>query len=137
MRENAKQFAACAAVVVAMAVLPSFAAEKYSSFTVMSFNICHCATHYSLSVTDADVRRTASVIAAEQPDFVCLQEVDKETTRSAGIDQTARFAELLTENTGVRYYGTFGKGRDYQGGEFGVAILSKSEPLSVSTKKVV
>ena len=124
------------AILATGAFLALLCASADDTIRIMSFNICHCATHYSLNVTDADVRRTASVIAAEQPDFVCLQEVDKETTRSAGIDQTARFAELLTENTGVRYYGTFGKGRDYQGGEFGVAILSKSEPLSVSTTSI-
>ncbi len=107
--------------------------DAYDAFRVMTFNICHCATHYSLNVTDEDVRRTANVIAAAKPDFVCLQEVDKCTTRSAGIDQTARIAELLTEITGMRYCGTFGKGRDYQGGGFGVAILSRNEPISVST----
>lgn len=107
-------------------------ATEYDAVRIMTFNICHCATHYSLSVTDEDVQRTASVIAAHRPDFVCLQEVDKETTRSAGINQTARIAELLTDATGVRYYGTFGKGREYQGGEFGVAILSTQTPLSVS-----
>lgn len=123
------------ALTVALLPAPVCRADVggYDAFRVMTFNICHCATHYSLSVTDEDVRRTASVIAAERPDFVCLQEVDKCTARSAGIDQTARIAELLTAATGERYYGTFGKGRDYQGGEFGVAILSRHEPVSVST----
>ena len=122
------------AAVATAAALASHGAKatEYDAFRIMTFNICHCATHYSLSVTDEDVRRTASVIAAHRPDFVCLQEVDKETTRSAGINQTARIAELLTDATGVRYYGTFGKGREYQGGEFGVAILSTQAPLSVS-----
>ena len=116
-----------AAAVVATA---SLRASGYDSMRIMSFNICHCATHYSLSITDEDVRRTASVIAAESPDFVCLQEVDDKTTRSDGIDETARLAEL----TGM--YGTFGKARDYQGGGYGVAILSKQEPLSVSTRTI-
>ena len=111
----------------AMSAVPVFG---YDSMRIMSFNICHCATHYSLSITDEDVQRTASVIAAENPDFVCLQEVDDKTTRSNGIDETARLAEL----TGM--YGTFGKARDYQGGGYGVAILSRQEPLSVSTRTV-
>ena len=123
-----------AAVLACLAL--SANAESYPSFRLMTFNICHCATHWSYSITDEDVQRTASVIAAENPDFVCLQEVDKETTRSDGIDETARFAELLTSSTGMQWYGTFGKGRDYQGGEFGVAVLSKSEPLSVSTTAI-
>ena len=103
----------------------------YDSMRIMTFNICHCATQSSLSITDEDVRRTAGVIAAESPDFVCLQEVDDKTIRANGIDETARLAEL----TGM--HGTFGKARDYQGGGYGVAILSKQEPLSVSTRAVV
>ena len=119
-----------AAVAAAVVATASLRASGYDSMRIMSFNICHCATDYSLSVTDEDVRRTASVIAAESPDFVCLQEVDDKTTRSDGIDETARLAEL----TGM--YGTFGKARDYQGGGYGVAILSRQEPLSVSTRTV-
>ena len=132
MRENAKRLAACAAVVAVASIvaLPSFASEKYDSFTIMSFNICHCATNYTLSVTDEEVRRTATLISSVAPDFVCLQEVDDKTTRSNGIDETARIAEL----TGM--HGVFGKARDYQGGGYGVAILSKDEPLSVTTRTV-
>ena len=132
MRENAKRMAACAAVVAVASIvaLPLFASEKYDSFTIMSFNICHCATNYTLSVTDEEVRRTATLISSVAPDFVCLQEVDDKTTRSNGIDETARIAEL----TGM--HGVFGKARDYQGGGYGVAILSKDEPLSVTTRTV-
>ena len=103
---------------------------------IMSYNICHCTNNYRYAVTDANVQNTARVIAVESPDFVCLQEVDYKTTRSDGIDQTARLAELLTEYTGTSYHGTFGKARDYQGGGFGVAILSKQEPISVSTTAI-
>lgn len=133
------RFSRAAALAVAAAQVstcPAAHSAQYDAFRIMTFNICHCATHYSLSVTDEDVRRTAGVIAAQAPDFVCLQEVDKATTRSAGIDQTARIAALLTEATGETHYGTFGKGRDYQGGEFGVAIIAKQAPLSVSTTPI-
>jgi len=119
-----------ALTAVVASVLPSFASVKYDSFTVMSFNICHCATNYTLSVTDEDVRRTAALISSVAPDFVCLQEVDDKTTRSNGIAETARIAEL----TGM--HGVFGKAIDYQGGGYGVAILSKNEPLSVATRSV-
>ena len=125
-----KLFAICAVVVASIVALPVIASEKYDSFTIMSFNICHCATNYTLSVTDEEVRRTATLISSVAPDFVCLQEVDDKTTRSNGIDETARIAEL----TGM--HGVFGKARDYQGGGYGVAILSKDEPLSVTTRTV-
>ena len=119
-----------AVALAAFAAMCAARAAAYDSIRIMSFNICHCATHYSLGITDEDVRRTASVIAAENPDFVCLQEVDDKTTRSSGIDETARLAEL----TGMT--GTFGKARNYQGGGYGVAILSRQAPLSVATRTV-
>ena len=121
---------AMSAMAVVASALPSFAAGKYDSFRIMSFNICHCATNYTLRVTDDEVRRTAALISSVAPDFACLQEVDNKTTRSSGIDETARIAEL----TGM--HGVFGKALDYQGGGYGVAILSKNEPLSVTTRMV-
>ena len=129
MKKNTIIVVAALTSVVASA-LPSFAAGKYDSFRIMSFNICHCATNYTLSVTDEEVRRTATLISSVAPDFVCLQEVDDKTTRSNGIDETARIAEL------AGMHGVFGKAFDYQGGGYGVAILSKDEPLSVTTRTV-
>ena len=121
---------AMSAMAVVASALPSFAAGKYDSFKIMSFNICHCATNSTLRVTDDEVRRTAALISSVAPDFACMQEVDNKTTRSSGIDETARIAEL----TGM--HGVFGKALDYQGGGYGVAILSKNEPLSVTTRTV-
>ncbi len=120
-----KSFASCLCCILSLTA-------SATEWKIMSYNICHCTNNYRYAVTDANVQNTARVIAAEEPDFACLQEVDKETARSDGIDQAARLAELLTEATGTRYYGTFGKGRDYQGGEFGVAIISKQQPLSMT-----
>src|SRR5690606_35287485 len=59
------------------------------------------------------------IIKDENPDLVSLQEVDKGTTRSGGIDQTAE----LSARTGLAGY--FAKARVFQGGDYGVAILSK------------
>jgi len=66
-----------------------------------------------------DLERTARVIKSVQPDLVAVLEIDRATRRSAGVDQVAELARL----TGMTYY--FGKCRDYQGGEFGQAVLSK------------
>ena len=50
-----------AAVAAAVVATASLRASGYDSMRIMSFNICHCATHYSLSVTDEDV------LAAQSP----------------------------------------------------------------------
>ncbi len=82
---------------------------------VMSYNIYHGeATN---GVIDLDL--TVSVIGGASPDLVALQEVDNGTDRSGGINQAAYIAGQL----GMDY--RFGKAKDFQNGEFGVAILSK------------
>lgn len=65
------------------------------------------------------VARIAEVVTAAKADVVLLQEVDRGTTRSGGVDQVA----MLTRLTGL--HGAFGKSLDYQGGEYGIAILSR------------
>lgn len=94
--------------------------KKEDELIVMCYNIRHCAPYYGTSeTTTADVNSIAAVIKNKKPDIVFLQEVDKCTTRSLGIDQAKRIAELA----GYPYYSFF-KSQDYQGGEFGLAILS-------------
>lgn len=66
-----------------------------------------------------DLGRIAKVIAAEKPDLVALQEVDKVCKRSGGVDQAAELAKLL------KMEHRFGKFMDYQGGEYGMAVLSR------------
>lgn len=70
-------------------------------------------------------QRTASVINVERPDIVMLQEVDSVCTRSEGVDQVALLASL----TGM--HGIFGKAIDFEGGGYGIGLLSREEPLSV------
>ena len=66
-----------------------------------------------------DYRRLAKVIKALSPDIVALQEVDKGTERSSGVDQAARLARLC------RTHHVFGQAMPYQGGQYGEAILSR------------
>ena len=82
---------------------------------VLTYNIHHGeGTDRAL-----DLKRIAAVIQSTKPDLVALQEVDKETTRTHRIDQAARLGEL----TGL--HSVFGKAMDYQGGAYGLAILSR------------
>ncbi|WP_409347267.1 endonuclease/exonuclease/phosphatase family protein [Paenibacillus sp. MBLB4367] len=96
-------------------------ANESSAWKAMTYNI-----HAGVG-TDGkrDLSRIADVIAKEQPDFVFLQEVDKNTKRSGGVDQTA----VLAEMSGMSEY-AFGRAMHYDGGEYGNAILSKY-PLRV------
>lgn len=62
----------------------------------------------------------ARVINQEKPDLVALQEVDIHTERSGKqLDQARELARL----TGMQSF--FMKALDYQGGEYGVAVLSR------------
>lgn len=63
--------------------------------------------------------RVAQIVKDANADIVLLQEVDSATRRSGGVDQVARLREL----TG--YYGVFGRAIDYNGGKYGIAILSR------------
>ena len=65
------------------------------------------------------VRRIADVVKSVDPDVVLFQEVDKGTKRSGGVDQPAAYAMF----TGLRV--AFGRSLDYDGGEYGIAVLSR------------
>lgn len=66
-----------------------------------------------------NLERIAKVLAAQKPDLIALQEVDKNCKRSGKQDIARKLAELL----GMEY--RFGKAINLQGGEYGNAILSK------------
>ena len=53
------------------------------------------------------------------PDVVALQEVDRETRRSDGVDQAAWLAERL----GMQH--AYAAAREESGGDFGIALLSR------------
>jgi beta-N-acetylhexosaminidase len=63
--------------------------------------------------------RVAALIRSTDADLVLLQEADRNTRRSGGIDQLAELERL----TG--FHGAFGRTLDYQGGEYGIAVLSR------------
>ena len=90
---------------------------------VMSYNI-----HIGVGLDKkSDLARIANVIKAADVDVVALQEVDVRTRRSGtDVDQLAELAKL----TGM--HGRFGKGRDFDGGEYGQAILSR-QPIKEFT----
>lgn len=86
-----------------------------SELRVLAYNI-----HHGAGMDGAiDLPRIANVIQSEKPDFVALQEVDKMVNRSGKIDQAKVLGGLL----GMHHH--FAKFMDYDGGEYGLAVLSK------------
>ena len=66
-----------------------------------------------------DLARIAGVINAQHPDLVGLQEVDRGVERTQRIDEIAEIARM----TKMDY--AFAFNLRYQGGQYGVAILSR------------
>jgi len=66
-----------------------------------------------------DLKRIADVINHEHPDLVGLQEVDRGVKRTEGKDEIGELAAM----THMDY--AFAHNLDYQGGQYGVAILSR------------
>jgi endonuclease/exonuclease/phosphatase family metal-dependent hydrolase len=96
--------------------------------TVMSYNIHHANPPSKLGVIDLDA--IIAVIRSENPDIVALQEVDVNTGRSGRLNQAAVIAEKLRMNF------VFGKAIDYDGGEYGLVILSKYPILNTAIHKL-
>jgi endonuclease/exonuclease/phosphatase family metal-dependent hydrolase len=83
--------------------------------TVMSFNIQHGEGLDGR----IDLERIAALIGGARADVVALQEVDRGVARTQRRDLPAELARL----TGMEVY--FAKNIDYQGGDYGNAVLSR------------
>ena len=100
---------------VPAARLPASPLAAKKTLRVMTYNI-----HVGVGMDKKfDLQRIAEVINAEHPDLVGLQEVDRGVKRTEGKDEIAELAKL----TGMDY--AFAHNLDYQGGQYGVAILSR------------
>ncbi len=112
-------FPAIALLCFALWMLPdrSDVAAKKRSLKVLTYNIHHAEPPSRPKTIDLDA--IAKVIIAQQPDLVALQEVDSHTGRSGPFNQ----AEELGRRTGMTAH--FFKSINYDGGEYGIAILSR------------
>ena len=100
---------------VAQSATASSAASTPVALRVLVYNI-----HAGKDAAGVDnLARIADVIRDHRADVVLLQEVDRGMRRSGGIDQPAE----LARRTG--YSMAFGKSLDFDGGEYGVAVLAR------------
>lgn len=83
---------------------------------IMSYNTRHSEQHDGV----VSVTSIADKIVREKADIILLQEVDNKTQRTGMVDQTAEIARL----SGMKYY-KFGSFFDYDGGQYGMAIISR------------
>lgn len=108
-------------VLVAMAAMvvgglvAMHAMQAGTPLTVVSYNIKHGRGNDNV----VDLSRTAGVLRGLTPDIVGLQEVDDLVTRSGGVPEAAWLGQAL----GMHH--AFGRFMDYQGGAYGMAVLSK------------
>jgi endonuclease/exonuclease/phosphatase family metal-dependent hydrolase len=100
---------------------PNEPQDGYITLRILTYNIFHGET----TAGTIDMDMFGNIIKEQNPDLVALQEVDKSTSRVGGIDITSE----LSKRTGLAGY--FCKHRDYQGGEYGNAILSKYPIVSI------
>ena len=96
-------------------------AQRPTTLKFMSYNIRNGRGIDNVQ----DLGRVAEVINRTAPDIVALQEVDSVTGRMSGRFIPAELGEM----TGM--HARFCRAIDYDGGAYGIGLLSRSEPLAV------
>ena len=94
--------------------------QQDNTIRVMSYNIRN-----GMGMDDVtDYQRIADVITGVTPDVVAIQELDSVTNRSKGVDVLGRLAGLTA------MYAVYGASIPFDGGKYGVGVLSKEKPIS-------
>lgn len=92
---------------------------KENDLKILSYNVRNARGMDD--VTDYD--RVANVIKRINADCVALQELDSATERSSGVI----VLDELAKRTNM--HATYNKSIDYQGGGYGIGILTKEKPI--------
>lgn len=109
-------------LLLCLAAAPAFAqAERPERVKVLTYNI-----HNGLGMDQVrDYARIGRLIRRSGADVAAIQEADSATRRSAGRDVLGEVARAA----GMRPL--FGQAIAYDGGAYGIGILSRREPLAV------
>jgi len=93
--------------------------QKNNEIVILTYNVRNCRGQDNR----IDYQRVADIINRINPEVVALQELDSSTLRSGKIIVLDELA-LRT-----RLFPTFGASIAYQGGKYGIGILSKEKPI--------
>lgn len=107
--------------VPAVDSVPARDSVVYETIRVAAYNVKHGLGMDSV----IDLERVASVLRGLYADVITLQEIDRGVERSGGVDQATRLANLLGMSA---HFGDF---MPYQGGEYGMAVLTRLPVLAV------
>lgn len=94
--------------------------ESTQTVKILSYNVRNCRGMDDV----VDYQRVADVIKRIDAEVVALQELDSASQRSGGVVVLDELARL----TGM--HKTFGASIDYQGGKYGIGVLTKEKPVS-------
>jgi endonuclease/exonuclease/phosphatase family metal-dependent hydrolase len=92
-------------------------AQTSDSLRVITYNIHHANPPSKPGVIDTDA--FIAIFKKYPADMIALQEVDVNTKRSGNIDE----ARVIADGLGMHVF--FAKAIDHDGGEYGVALLSR------------
>ena len=95
--------------------------QEENSIRLMCYNIRNARGMDDVT----DYQRIADVVNAAKPDIIAIQELDSVTNRSNKVD----VLDVLSRNTLM--FPTYAAAIDFDGGKYGIGVLSKEKPLSV------
>lgn len=110
-------------LLLAACAVPATPPPPEVSLRLVSYNI-HAGND---AFGEPSLDRVVALLDSLEADIVLLQEVDRETRRSGGVDQL----EALATGTGLE--GVYGRAIDFDGGEYGNAVLSRWPVRSART----
>lgn len=105
------------------AALFTFSAQAQNTLKLMSYNIKNANGMDDV----CNFQRIANVINNASPDVVAIQEVDSMTNRSGQKYVLGEIAER------TQMHGYFAPAIDYDGGKYGIGLLTKQLPLRLQT----
>lgn len=105
------------------AALFIFSAQAQNTLKLMSYNIKNANGMDNV----CNFQRIANVINNASPDVVAIQEVDSMTNRSGQKYVLGEIAER------TQMHGYFAPAIDYDGGKYGIGLLTKQLPLRLQT----
>ena len=106
-------------LILLMITAAAAAAQDY--IKIMTYNVRNSKGMDNVM----DCRRAAAVIRAQAPDIVAVQELDSMTRRSGGKYIRGDIADYVGMH--AEYFPAI----EFDGGKYGIGILSKEKPLAV------